>query len=54
MIRVWTVGDRPVCIQCRVVGDRVYFITVYVDDLLFFATQDELDRLKSAFTEEFW
>jgi hypothetical protein len=28
----------------KVVEDRVYLITVYVDDLLIFATQGELDR----------
>jgi hypothetical protein len=35
------------CAFRKIVGNRVYLITVYVDDLLIFATQDELDRIKS-------
>jgi len=41
------------CVFRKVVEDRVYLITVYVDDLLIFATQGELDRLRAAFTKEF-
>jgi hypothetical protein len=33
--------------------EKSFYITVYVDDLLIFTDQKELDRLKSAFTDEF-
>ena len=46
-------SETDLCVFRRILGDRVYFITAYVNDLLSFATQDELDRLKLAFTEEF-
>jgi hypothetical protein len=46
-------SETDLCVFRRILGDRVYFITVYVNDLLIFATQDELDRLKLAFTEQF-
>jgi hypothetical protein len=36
-----------------VVKEKVYLITVYVDDLLIFALRDEIDRLGREFTNEF-
>jgi len=46
-------SETEPCVFRKVVRERVYLITGYVDDLLTFATQDELDRLKEKFTREF-
>ncbi len=46
-------SETEPCVFRKVVGERVYLITVHIDDLLIFATQDELDRLRKEFTKEF-
>jgi hypothetical protein len=46
-------SETDQCVFRKVIGDRVYLITVYVDDLLIFATEDELERLRVVFTTEF-
>jgi hypothetical protein len=46
-------SETDLCVFRRVVENGVYLITVYVDDLLNFATQDEFSRLKTAFTKDF-
>jgi len=46
-------SETDLCVFRKVVGEHVFLITVYVDDLLIFAMHDELDKLKEAFTHEF-
>jgi hypothetical protein len=46
-------SETDPCIFRQVVGDRVFLLIVYVDDILILATADEIKRLEEAFTEEF-
>jgi len=46
-------SETDPCIFCQVVGDRVFLLIVYVDDILKLATADKIKRLEEAFTEEF-
>jgi hypothetical protein len=46
-------SETDPCVFRKVVEDRVYLITMYVDYLLIFAIQDELEKLRAAFTAEF-
>lgn len=46
-------SETDPCVFRKVVGDHVFLITVYADDLLIFATRAELDKLKKVFTHEF-
>jgi hypothetical protein len=41
------------CLFRRVVGDDIYLLVVYVDDVLVVAKPSELARLRGAFTQEF-
>jgi hypothetical protein len=41
------------CLFRKVLGDRVYLLVVYVDDVLVVAELTELKRLREAFTQEF-
>jgi hypothetical protein len=46
-------SETDPCVFRRIVENRVYLITVYVDNLLIFASNDELKQIEQAFTEEF-
>jgi hypothetical protein len=38
----------------KISGNQAFLLIVNVDDVLIFATDDELRRLEKLFTEEFW
>jgi hypothetical protein len=46
-------SEVDLCLFRRVVGDEIYLLVVYVDDVLVVAKRSELDRLRGAFTKEF-
>lgn len=41
------------CVMRKVVGDRVWLLLICVDDILVIADKEEIERLKTRFTEEF-
>jgi hypothetical protein len=41
------------CVLRKVVGEKVYLLIVYVDDILIIAEDDEIERLRKAFIDEF-
>ncbi len=45
--------EKDQCVFRKIVKEKVFYITVYADDLLILADQEEFVRLKSAFNEEF-
>ena len=47
------VSETDSCILRRFVGSLVFIILVYVDDLLIFASKEELERLRALLTEAF-
>jgi hypothetical protein len=42
------------CVFHRVVGDKVYLLTLYVDDILLIAEKLEIECIEKAFLAEFW
>jgi hypothetical protein len=46
-------SETDPCIFRRIVGERVYLLVVYVDDILILASEDEIKHLAEAFTAEF-
>jgi hypothetical protein len=41
------------CVMRRVVGDIVYFLLIYVDDILILAEQQEIEQMKEVFLKHF-
>jgi Reverse transcriptase (RNA-dependent DNA polymerase). len=41
------------CVLRKVVGEKVHLLLVYVDDILIIAEDNEIERIKKAFTDEF-
>ena len=41
------------CVMWRIVGDKVWLLLIYVDDILVIADRVEIDRLRKRFTDEF-
>jgi len=41
------------CVMRRIVGDIVYFLLIYVDDILLLAEQQEIERMKEVFLQHF-
>jgi predicted small secreted protein len=46
-------GEVNPCVFCRVVGERVYLLTLYVDDILLIAEKFEIERVEKAFLAEY-
>jgi hypothetical protein len=46
-------SETDACIFCRIVGDRVFLLNVYVEDILILATEDESKHLETCFLDEF-
>jgi predicted small secreted protein len=47
-------GEVNPCVFRRVVGDKVYLLTLYVDDILLIAERLEIECVEKAFVAEFW
>ena len=41
------------CVLRRIVEDKVYLLTIYVDDILVLADEEEVQRIRDAFVEEY-
>ncbi len=41
------------CVMQHVVGDIIYFLLIYVDDILILAEQQEIEQMKEVFFEAF-
>ena len=41
------------CVMRRIVGDKVWLLLIYVDDILVIADRAEIERLQKRFTDEF-
>jgi hypothetical protein len=46
-------GEVDPCVFRRVVGEKVYLLTLYVDDILLIAERLEIERVEKAFEAEF-
>jgi len=46
-------GEVDPCVFCRVVGEKVYLLTLYVDDIPLIAERLEIERVEKAFEAEF-
>ncbi len=42
------------CVMRHIVGDVVYLLLIYVDDILLLAEQQEVERMKEFFFETFY
>jgi hypothetical protein len=49
----YTRGEVDPCVFRRVVGEKVYLLTLYVDDILLIAERLEIERVEKAFQAEF-
>jgi len=41
------------CVMRKIVGDKVYLLVIYVDDILVLADEHEIERIRDAFVQEF-
>ena len=41
------------CIMRQIVGDKIFLLLIYVDDILVVAMREEMERLKTAFVQKF-
>jgi len=46
-------GEVDLCVFRRVIGEKVYLLTLYVDDILLIAEKTEIERMERAFQAEF-
>jgi hypothetical protein len=47
-------GEVDPCVFRRVVGEKLYLLTLYVDDILLIAEKFEIECIEKAFLSEYW
>jgi len=46
-------SPTDLCVLRRIVGDKVFLMTIYVDDILVMADEEEVTRIRDAFVQEY-